>query len=206
MNGDDVAEGSDITLTHGEEDIDVEGGCMGFYIVHELEEDRIRVVKPGLHVGRLDCGKPEEVQRQAESILGVMRNLDQVWATQDRFELRTESGEVAAFVPPAPAQVHPALAGTEWLLTSLKGEELLTKTEVSLEIDSEMLGGDSGCNFYGSEVDKMDEDRSCGPGDTAAGWAAQTSAVRPTSCARKPVIRTPSAMFGSIGSRAVVWR
>jgi hypothetical protein len=115
LNGDDAAEGSDITLTHGEEDINVEGGCMGFYIVHELEEDRIRVVKPGLHVGRLDCGKPEEVQRQAESILGVMRNLDQVWATQDRFELRTESGEVAAFVPSAPAQVHPALTGTEWL-------------------------------------------------------------------------------------------
>ena len=75
---------------------------MGFYIVHELEEDRIRVVKPGLQVGRLDCGNPEEVQRQAESILGVMRNLDQVWATQDRFELRTESGEVAASCHPFP--------------------------------------------------------------------------------------------------------
>ena len=112
------------------------------------------------------------MQRQAESILGVMRNLDQVWATQDRFELRTESGEVATFLPPAPAQVHPALAGTEWLLTSLKGEELLTKTEVSLEIDSEMLGGDSGCNFYGSEVDKMDDGSLVRPGGYGGGMGS----------------------------------
>ena len=157
LDGDDAAEGSDITLTHGEEDINVEGGCMGFYIVHELEEDRIRVVKPGLQVGRLDCDNPEEVQRQAESILGVMRNLDQVRATRDRFELRSESGGVAAFVPPAPARVDPELVGTEWLLTSLGGEEPLPKTEITLEIDEESAGGSMGCNSYGGGVKKMSE-------------------------------------------------
>ena len=172
LNGGGAAEGSDITLTHSKADINVEGGCMGFYIVHELEEDHIRVVKPGLQVGRRDCGKPEQVQRQAQSILGVMRNLEQVRATQDRFELRSESGEVAAFVPPAPAQVDPALAGTEWLLTSLKGEELLPKTEATLEIGSEMLGGDSGCNFYGSEVDKMDDGSLLWPGGYGGGMCS----------------------------------
>jgi heat shock protein HslJ len=161
LNGGDAAEGSDITLYHDRQrigkELGVEGGCMGFYIVHELEGERIRVVKPGLQVGRLDCGKPEEVRRQAESILGIMRDLEQIRATEDRFELQSESGRVAAFVPPAPAQVDPALVGTEWLLTSLKGEGLLPKTGVTLEIGKEVLGGNSGCNFYGSEVDRMDD-------------------------------------------------
>lgn len=161
LDGGGAAEDSDITLYHDRQrigkELGVEGGCMGFYIVHELEGERIRVVKPGLQVGRLDCGKPEEVRRQAENILGIMRDLEQVRATEDRFELQSGSGRVAAFVPPAPAQVDPALVGTEWLLTSLKGEGLLPKTEVTLEIGKEVLGGNSGCNFYGGEVDKMDD-------------------------------------------------
>ena len=158
LSGNGAAEGSDIALYHDKQELGVEGGCMGFFIVQELEGDRIRVVEPGLQVGRLECGKPEGVRRQAESILGIMRNLAQVRATEDRFELRSESGEIAAFVPPAPAQVDPELVGTEWLLTSLRGEELLPKTEVTLEIGREVLGGNSGCNFYGSEVDKMDDE------------------------------------------------
>lgn len=161
VDGGGAAAGSDITLYHDRQrtgkELGVEGGCMGFYIVHELEGGRIRVVEPGLQVGRLECGKPEGVQRQAESILGIMRDLEQVRATEDRFELQSGSGRVAAFVLPAPAQVDPALVGTEWLLTSLKGEGLLPKTEVTLEIGKEVLGGNSGCNFYGSEVDKMDD-------------------------------------------------
>jgi len=113
LNGHDVAKSSDILLFHDKQELGVDGGCMGFYIVHELEADRIRVVKPGLQVGRLECGKPEEVRRQAEDILSIMRNLAQVRAAEDVFELRSESGEVAAFVPPAPVQVDPTLAGTE---------------------------------------------------------------------------------------------
>ena len=58
-------------------------------------------------------------------------------------------------MPPSRAQVDPALVGTEWLLTSLDGEELLPKTEITLEIEKEMAGGSSGCNSYGGDVDKM---------------------------------------------------
>lgn len=54
LNGDEAAEGSDITLFHDKQELNVKGGCMGFYIVHEIEGDRIRVVKPGLQVGRLE--------------------------------------------------------------------------------------------------------------------------------------------------------
>lgn len=155
LNGRDAAEGSDITLYHDKAELNVEGGCMGFFLVHRLEDDRIRAVEPGLQIGRLNCGKPQSVRQQAEDILNIMRHLAQVRATEDRFELRSDSDEVAVFVPPAPARVDPALVGTEWLLTSLGGEELLPKTEVTLEIGKEILRGSAGCNLYGGEVDKM---------------------------------------------------
>jgi heat shock protein HslJ len=71
-----------------------------------------------------------------------------------------------ASLPPARAQVDPALVGTEWLLTSLDGEELLPKTEITLEIDKEEAGGSSGCNLYGGDVDKMKDGSVVWPGGT----------------------------------------
>lgn len=161
LNGDGAAEGSDITLDHldygGESELNVEGGCIGFFLIHKLEGWRIRVVEPGLQVGRLDCGKPEEVKRQTESILDIMRDLARVRVTEDRFELRSASGETATFTPPAPAQVDPALVGTQWFLTSLRDKGPLPRPRLTLEIGKEDIGGFSGCNSFGAAVDKMDE-------------------------------------------------
>ncbi len=63
-------------------------------------------------------------------------------------------GSTVSMAPPR-AQVDPALVGTEWLLTSLDGEELVPKTKITLEIDDGEAGGSTGCNFYGGEVRKM---------------------------------------------------
>ncbi len=155
LDGDDAAEGSDVVLVHDEKQLGVAGGCMGFDIVHELEGDRIPVVQPGLQVGRFGCGKSEEVRRQAEEILDIMRNLAQVRATEDAFELTSESGGVAAFVPPAPARVDPALVGTEWLLVSLNGHGPLPGPRPTLEIEEENLGGATECNGFGGAIDRM---------------------------------------------------
>lgn len=66
--------------------------------------------------------------------------------------------------PPPREQVDPALVGTEWLLTSLGGEELVPKTEITLEIGEEIARGNSGCNLYGNDVDKMDDGSIVMPG------------------------------------------
>lgn len=100
-------------------------------------------------------GEPKGVRKQADGILDVMRHLARVVAEEDRMELTGECGEVATFAPPAPAEVDPALAGTEWLLTSLGGEEPLPKTEITLEIGEESAGGSTGCNAYGGDMKKM---------------------------------------------------
>ncbi len=76
-------------------------------------------------------------------------------ADKDAAKPAPEESTVSA--PPSRAQVDPALAGTEWLLTSLDGEELLPKTEITLEIEKESADGSSGCNFYGGDVDRMAE-------------------------------------------------
>ena len=83
-------------------------------------------------------------------------------ADEDVAEPAPEESTVSA--PQPRAQVDPALVGTEWLLTSLDGDELLPKTEITLEIDKEQAGGSSGCNFYGGEVDKMADGSFVWPG------------------------------------------
>ncbi len=68
-------------------------------------------------------------------------------------EPASEGNTVSA--PPTRAQVDPALVGTEWLLVSLDGDELLSETDITLEIDEEIVSGSAGCNAYGGPVDKM---------------------------------------------------
>ena len=44
---------------------------------------------------------------------------------------------------------NPSLDGTNWKLTHLAGQAVLTETEVTLNLDKETLGGNDGCNSYG---------------------------------------------------------
>src|SRR5918998_307105 len=74
-------------------------------------------------------------------------------AEEDAVKPAPEESTVSA--PPPRAQVDPALVGTEWLLTSLDGHELLPRTEITLEVGKEAARGSSGCNFYGGDVHKM---------------------------------------------------
>ena len=45
------------------------------------------------------------------------------------------------------------LAGTEWVLTSLNGEEPLEGTEITLKFEETYLSGSMGCNNYGGGRD-----------------------------------------------------
>src|ERR671916_65270 len=83
-------------------------------------------------------------------------------AEEDAAKPAPEESTVSA--PPPRAQVDPALVGTEWLLTSLDGDELLPKTEITLEIDKEAARGSSGCNLYGGDVDKIADGSFLWPG------------------------------------------
>jgi heat shock protein HslJ len=72
------------------------------------------------------------------------------------------SNEAAAPKKPEPtdpvetteaAGIASKFVGTEWTLTSLRGQELLAGTSITLEIDRDAgrveVGGTAGCNFYG---------------------------------------------------------
>jgi heat shock protein HslJ len=45
------------------------------------------------------------------------------------------------------------LAGTEWVLTSLRGDAPLAETEITLRFEDEFLTGTMGCNGYGGGPD-----------------------------------------------------
>jgi heat shock protein HslJ len=45
------------------------------------------------------------------------------------------------------------LAGTEWKLVSLNGEDLIVGTAITLNFTEDYLGGEMGCNGYGGSPD-----------------------------------------------------
>lgn len=158
VNGDDAAKGSDINAIFPVDgEFSIEGGCMGFSLYHKLENGRVRPVEPGLQVGSYNCGKPEAVQQQARDVLKILRGLASMRITVGQLILRGLPGEGAVFTHPRPAQVDPALVGTAWILISMGGDEPIPGTRLTLEIRGESIGGFSGCNAFGSAIDKMDE-------------------------------------------------
>lgn len=56
---------------------------------------------------------------------------------------------------PEPSRIAARFVGTEWQLTLLNGRELLSGTNITLEIDREEgrvgIGGTATCNFYGTD-------------------------------------------------------
>jgi heat shock protein HslJ len=51
------------------------------------------------------------------------------------------------------AGIETNLAGTEWRLVSLNGDDLNTDTAITLIIEDEYLGGEMSCNGYGGSMD-----------------------------------------------------
>ena len=49
------------------------------------------------------------------------------------------------------------LAGTDWILISLNGHELIPSTTITLSFDGERLAGYGGCNQYGTAVKIKDD-------------------------------------------------
>ena len=47
------------------------------------------------------------------------------------------------------AGVETNLAGTEWRLVSLNGDDLIEGTTITLRFEEEYLGGEMSCNGYG---------------------------------------------------------
>jgi heat shock protein HslJ len=53
--------------------------------------------------------------------------------------------------PPPPANQHPPLAGTDWLLVQINGQPPLAGTQVTLVFEEANLGGMTGCNHFGGD-------------------------------------------------------
>lgn len=45
-----------------------------------------------------------------------------------------------------------SLAGTEWILTAIRGEPPIGEAEITLVVDDSSAGGYSGCNHYGGAL------------------------------------------------------
>ena len=156
LNGREAKDGSEITLDFPNKgELDGDAGCYVYFSLYSIKGDDLLFEDGGLEVGEIGCDASRAVREQADEYLRILRNLASVDATSERLELADSSGGVAVFVPPEPAEVDPALEGTEWVLTFLEGEDPARGTRITLEIGKEGLGGFSGCNGYGGGFETM---------------------------------------------------
>lgn len=70
---------------------------------------------------------------------------------------------------PSAGSGQPELAGTEWMLFSLNGEQVTTDAGPTIRFNEEEVGGSGGCNSYGGtyQVDAAE-------GNIAIGWLVST--------------------------------
>ncbi|CAN5889148.1 hypothetical protein BH23ACT11_BH23ACT11_20360 [soil metagenome] len=97
-------------------------------------------------------------------------------------------------IPTTTTKEKENLVGTEWMLNSLRDENPLPHTAITLEIDRKELGGSAGCNLYGGEYSSRNgELKMRGTAMTAMG------------CAPDEVSRQENAYVDSL-SKVVTYR
>ncbi len=130
-------------------------GCSDYIILHEFEGDRFRITREDIGSGTPRCDKPQAVKEQEAEFEGVLRSPSSLRIEGQRLELRGTDGKSLTFARPEPPPLDPSLAGTEWILVSLKGEDPVEGTRLTLEIGEDDIGGYSGCNGVGGGFEKM---------------------------------------------------
>lgn len=113
-----------------------------------LDADRVFDV-----TGQTDFTCEEQFSAQDEAVISAVEQAATLHLIEGHLVLLDESGEPLLRYRPKPeAVLDPALDDTEWILTSLRGQEPLDTTRITLDIFGNQVGGTSGCNSYGAEI------------------------------------------------------
>ncbi|MGD8735832.1 MAG: META domain-containing protein [Anaerolineae bacterium] len=113
-----------------------------------------------IHRTEFNCEEPAGIMPQDEAFFQALAGIDRYQATEARLAFDNAAGEtVLIYTRKRLPVVDPALQGTEWLLASLRGGDLLDGSRITLNLDAEEFGGYAGCNNYGGEYEAADGGR-----------------------------------------------
>lgn len=131
-------------------------GCNSFgvdYVIHGREFQLAEI-----HRTRFTCEVPPGIMPQDEAFFEALAQIAAYEATEGRLAFQDATGAtILVYAPKLPPTVDPALQGTEWALTQLRGEVLMAGSYLQLTFRPEGFGGFAGCNHYGGEYQAANE-------------------------------------------------
>ncbi len=158
LNGSGLVEGSAIFITFNNgRDIGGNAGCNYYGATYTINDSEFSVVERHIDKTNFDCDVPEVVMQQESAYLEALANAAVYRAIDKRLEIDDASGTTTLiFLLKEPPPIDPALDGTEWVLTSLNGSDLIAGSNITLGFAEGQAGGFAGCNSYGGEYTAAD--------------------------------------------------
>jgi heat shock protein HslJ len=151
--GNTPLQGSELTLDfYADSYVEGDAGCNRYGSNYVLSGRSFRLSI--IHRTDLECDVPDGVPQQEAVYLDALARTGEVRYWAERLELAdAEGGTLLVFAPVLPAVVDPLLVDTEWVLSLLRGQVPLPDSRLTLRVNTDGLGGYTGCNEYGGEFE-----------------------------------------------------
>lgn len=156
LDGNGLLEGSHITLNLGQEGFDGFTGC-NRYGGEYAAADEGTFTTFRLWYTEMEC-KTSPLQDQEQAYIEALNSAAAYRVIDGRLEIDSTTGETTlVFATEEFPKPTPGLDGTEWVLASLNGDNLVEGSNITLAFAEERVGGFAGCNSYGSQYTTMAE-------------------------------------------------
>lgn len=152
LNGDSLIEGTHITLNFAEGRIGGFAGCNGYSGEYTAADEGILTI-PEITITEMGCLEPEGVLQQEVAYVEALRVAVAYRLSEEHLEIENASGEMILRFAKEKLSINPALDGTEWVLTTLNGSNLVADSNITLNFAEGVLSGFAGCNAYGGGRD-----------------------------------------------------
>jgi heat shock protein HslJ len=159
LRADEPMAGSSLTLAHYPGNY-MEGtaGCNSYGVEYVTEDAAFHLEQ--IHRTHSECHEPPGIMQQDKAFFEALGSIAAYRASEERLLLYDGAGEmILVYLRRLPATIDPALKGTEWLLTSVFGADLLEGSPITLNLGGERFDGYAGCNNYGGRYENADEGR-----------------------------------------------
>ena len=148
LGGRRPVKGAAITLRfEGRGSVSGRGGCNSYFGKYTARDDGAISVR-GVGSTEMACNG-RGVVTQESTYFQTLAKAATYRIKENRLELAGGAGDtILAFVREKPPIAAPVLAGTEWVLTTLRGRSPIRGSGITLVFTEEYINGSSGCNAY----------------------------------------------------------
>lgn len=149
LYGNNLVEGSNITLNFGEGSVGGFAGCNGYGGGYTAADDGTLMI-PEIAVTAQLCQAPDGVMPQEDAYIQALGNAAAYRVTDGRLEIDNGSGETTlAFSIKEEFAMDPRdLVGTQWELLSVNGIPPVEGSEITIAFTEDEISGNAGCRGY----------------------------------------------------------